>query len=48
MRSHVRDRRCGFRRKREVAVRDEAIDVVDPEADPFEVKRGDRATQRVR
>ena len=43
MRSHVRHRRRGLRRKCRLAACDETIHVVDPEADPFEMKRGNRA-----
>ena len=46
MTAHVRDNRIRFSRQRYGRMRHQPIHVIDPEADPFEVERADRAIER--
>lgn len=43
----VGDERGGFRWQRHGRMRHDAVDVVDPEADPLEMKGGDRPDERL-
>ena len=44
--AHVGDDRGRFVRQRDRRMLDDPIDVVDAEADPFQVERGDGAVER--
>lgn len=44
--AHIRDNRGCFDWQRDRRMLDHAIHVIDPEADPFQVERGDCAVER--